>query len=344
MAPLPSSLRTLIDQVQAAAAARAPLQIRGSGSKDFYGGHCHGGLMDMRPHAGITQYDPTELVITARAGTPMADLNDALARRGQYLPFDPPCFGPQSTVGGMVAAGLAGPARASVGSVRDYVLGATLLNGKGELLTFGGQVMKNVAGYDVPRLLAGSMGVLGALCEVSLKVLPVPVASTTLRVEMTQIQALRVFNQWSSQPLPLHAGVWWDDTLAVWLRGAAAAVEATAQRLVQEVRADVVDPDFATSFWRGLRDHRDEFFQQAYAASLKWCEDRPEECGAMVAKRVDMLTPEGVADSVRADNTAFVTAREAKPELEFFFGRLHARQPALIGGKLPPDDFYYGGK
>lgn len=263
---LPISLRTLIDQVQAAATSRAPLQIRGAGSKDFYGGHCHGGLMDMRPHAGITQYDPTELVITARAGTPMADLNDALARAGQYLPFDPPCFGPQSTVGGMVAAGLAGPARASVGGVRDYVLGATLLNGKGELLTFGGQVMKNVAGYDVSRLLVGSLGVLGAICEVSLKVLPMPVASTTLRVEMTQIQALRVFNQWSSQPAPLHAGVWWDDTLAVWLRGAAAAVEATAQRLVQEVRADVVDPDFAASFWSGLRDHRDEFFQQAYAA------------------------------------------------------------------------------
>jgi glycolate oxidase FAD binding subunit len=262
-----SAFQPLVDRVKSAAAAKTPLQIRGAGTKAFYGGTPQGELLDMQPCNGITSYEPTELVVTVKAGTPLAELDDALLQQGQYLPFDPPRFGGDGgTVGGMVAAGLAGPARASVGSVRDYVLGATMINGSGELLSFGGQVMKNVAGYDVSRLLAGSLGVLGVICEVSLKVLPLPVASATLRAEMTQMQALRLFNQWAGQPLPIHAGVWWDDTLAVWLRGATAAVRTAAQRIVQDLRADLVDADFAEVFWTGLRDHRDEFFQQAYAA------------------------------------------------------------------------------
>jgi len=259
---LPVSLRTLVDQVQAAAAARAPLQIRGSGSKDFYGGHCHGGLMDMRPHAGITQYDPTELVITARAGTPMADLNDALAQEGQYLPFDPPCFGPQSTVGGMVAAGLAGPARASVGGVRDYVLGATLLNGRGELLSFGGQVMKNVAGYDVSRLLAGSLGTLGLVTEVSLKVLPVPFDDATLRFALPQAEAIDQLNLWGGKPLPIAASAWHDGVLHVRLSGATAAVCAARDSLGGEV----VDNSHAAQQWAALREQTHPFFTPAREA------------------------------------------------------------------------------
>jgi glycolate oxidase FAD binding subunit len=260
------ALQSLIDRIKSAAATATPLQIRGTGTKAFYGGAPQGEVLDVRPHTGITSYEPTELVVTARAGTPLAELDQALQEKGQHLPFDPPRFGAGGTVGGMVAAGLAGPGRASVGSVRDYVLGATLINGNGEYLTFGGQVMKNVAGYDVSRLLAGSLGVLGVICEVSLKVLAVPQASATLRAEMTQIQALRVFNQWAGQPLPVQAGVWWDDTLAVRLRGATAAVRAATQRIVQDLRADVVEAEFADTFWSGLRDHRDDFFRQAYAA------------------------------------------------------------------------------
>jgi glycolate oxidase FAD binding subunit len=201
-------------------------------------------------------------VVTVRAGTPLAELEAALAERQQCLAFEPPRFAAGGTVGGMVAAGLAGPARAAVGGVRDYVLGATLLNGRAEVLSFGGQVMKNVAGYDVSRVLAGSMGTLGAILEVSLKVLPVPAATATLRFELDQAQALQRLNEWGGQPLPLNASAWWDGTLAVRLSGAVAAVRAAQQRMGGETIA----PELADDFWAGLRDQRDEFFVAAEAA------------------------------------------------------------------------------
>ncbi|MDO9196139.1 glycolate oxidase subunit GlcE, partial [Rhodoferax sp.] len=180
-----SSLQHLSDRVRDAAARGTPLRIRGGGSKDFYGQSLQGDLLDVTPLNGITCYEPSELVVTVRAGTPLADLEAALAERGQCLAFEPPRFAsagaPQSmaTCGGMVATGLSGPARANAGAVRDFVLGVTLLNGRGELLTFGGQVMKNVAGYDVSRLMVGAMGTLGLLTEISLKVLPVAPAEAT---------------------------------------------------------------------------------------------------------------------------------------------------------------------
>jgi glycolate oxidase FAD binding subunit len=207
-------------------------------------------------------YEPSELVVTAWAGTPLAELEALLARHGQSLPFEPPRFAEGGTVGGMVAAGLSGPARASVGAVRDYLLGVTLLNGKAELLTFGGQVMKNVAGYDVSRVIAGSMGVLGAICEVSLKVLPVPAATATLRFEMDQAEAIRQLNQWAGRPLPLHASAWWQGLLVLRLSGAAAAVRAASQSLGGEL----VPQKLAAAFWDGLRDQRDEYFDTARAA------------------------------------------------------------------------------
>jgi glycolate oxidase FAD binding subunit len=150
----------------------------------------------------------------------------------------------------------------AAGAVRDYVLGATLLNGRAELLSFGGQVMKNVAGYDVARVLAGSMGTLGLICEVSLKVLAQAPATATLRFDLDEATALRRLNEWSGQPLPLNASAWWDGTLAVRLRGAAAAVASAVQRLGGER----IDDTLAASFWAGLRDHRDEFFGKALAA------------------------------------------------------------------------------
>jgi glycolate oxidase FAD binding subunit len=162
----------------------------------------------------------------------------------------------------MVAAGLAGPARAAVGGVRDYVLGATLLNGRAEVLSFGGQVMKNVAGYDVSRVLAGSMGILGVICEVSLKVLPVAPATVTLRLEADQAQAIQRLNEWGGQPLPLNASAWWDGTLVLRLSGAAAAVRAAAQA----IGGEAIEPNLAASFWTGLRDHTDEFFMGAAKA------------------------------------------------------------------------------
>ncbi len=256
------ALQPLIERVHAARGAGAELDIRGGGTKAFYGEAPQGEPFDVTGFAGISSYEPTELVVTARCGTRLAELEAALAERGQYLPFEPPHFGGAATVGGMVAAGLSGPARASVGGVRDYVLGATLLNGHGELLSFGGQVMKNVAGYDVSRVLAGSLGTLGVILEVSLKVLPQASASATLRFQMTQASALKQLNAWAAMPLPLNASAWWKDTLLVRLRGALAAVEAAIVRLGGEL----IDGGDAVSFWDGVREHSDDFFAAARQA------------------------------------------------------------------------------
>src|ERR1700692_717274 len=177
------ALARMIDRVVAAQAERSPLDIRGGGTKAFYGETPRGHPLDVTKLAGISCYEPTELVVTARAGTRLIELEAALEECGQCLPFEPPRFSPGGTVGGVVAAGLCGPARANVGSVRDHVLGVTLLNGRGEVLAFGGQVAKNVAGYDVSRLVAGSLGVLGVICEVSLTVLPLSGAASTLRFD-----------------------------------------------------------------------------------------------------------------------------------------------------------------
>jgi glycolate oxidase FAD binding subunit len=257
-----TALEALVDRIKAAHASKTPLCLRGGGSKDFYGGALQGEPLDLTPLAGISSHEPSELVVTVRAGTRLADLEAALAAHGQCLPFEPPRFGAQGTVGGMVAAGLAGPARATAGGVRDYVLGASVLDGRGELLSFGGQVMKNVAGYDVSRLLAGSMGVLGVICEVSLKVLPLPTATATLRFELDQAQALRQLNAWGGQPLPLSASAWWDGMLVLRLSGARAAVESATRQLGGEP----IEPAMAATFWGGLRDHGDEFFVGAKKA------------------------------------------------------------------------------
>ena len=260
------ALNELIDRVRAARADKTALNITGGSTKAFYGEAPCGEPLDIRPLAGISSYEPSELVVTVRAGTALAELEAALAERGQCLPFEPPRFGSTGisdgpvplggTVGGMVAAGLSGPARAAVGGLRDYVLGATLLNGRAELLSFGGQVIKNVAGYDVSRLLAGSMGLFGVICEVSLKVLPVAVASATLRFELTEAAALKQLNTWGGQPLPVNASAWWDGTLVLRLSGAAAAVQSALRKLGGEL----VDPALAAAFWSGLRDQTDEFF------------------------------------------------------------------------------------
>ena len=203
-----TALASIIDRIQQARSARAPVRLLGGGTKDFYGEALQGDVLDMRELAGISSYEPSELVVTARAGTALNELEATLAEKGQCLAFEPPRFADGGTVGGMVAAGLSGPSRASVGSVRDFVLGATMINGRGEVLSFGGQVMKNVAGYDVSRLLAGSLGVLGAIAEVSLKVLPVAPATVTIRFERDQTQALEMLHGWAGQPLPLNASAW----------------------------------------------------------------------------------------------------------------------------------------
>jgi glycolate oxidase FAD binding subunit len=258
----------LIDRVRAAVAARTPLRLVGGGTKAFVHAPVTGEPLDLRTHHGILSHEPSELVVTVRTGTLLAELEAALAQHGQCLPFEPPRFGAGGTVGGAVASGLAGPARASVGGARDYVLGARLINGRGELLTFGGQVMKNVAGYDVSRALAGSWGALGLITELSLKVLPVAPAEATLAFEVDQFNALERLHRWGGQPLPINASRWLHPPgaggrLFLRLRGAAAAVEAACERLLAEARGERQDNTQAAPDWTACRDQRLPFFTDA---------------------------------------------------------------------------------
>jgi glycolate oxidase FAD binding subunit len=249
MAP-PPALARLIDRIESARTRGATLDIQGGGTKSFYGEPPQGERLPLAELGGITSYEPTELVVTARAGTPLAELEAALAEKGQCLPFEPPRFASGGTVGGMVAAGLSGPARVSAGTPRDYVLGVTLLNGRGEVLTFGGQVMKNVAGYDVSRLMAGSWGVLGVLCEVSLKVLGVFRATTTLEFDWDEKRALEALGGWRALPLPITASAWHEGRLRIRLSGTGAGVESAARKL----GGRMLEPADALEWWQSLRD------------------------------------------------------------------------------------------
>lgn len=253
------ALAALRERVLAATASGVPLDIQGGNTKRWYGQTPDGEPLDVRAYRGIVSYDPAELVITARAGTPLAEIEAALAERGQILPFEPPHFGPGATLGGCIAAGLAGPRRPHVGAPRDFVLGAVVMNGQGQVLHFGGQVMKNVAGYDVSRVLAGSLGTLGVLLELSIKVLPCPVAERTLRFEMPQAQAIDQLNRWGGQPLPLMGSVWHNGVLSVRLGGAAAAVDAARTTMGGEP----VDAIEAHDFWQALREQTHPFFAPA---------------------------------------------------------------------------------
>ena len=246
------------ERIRACAAAGGSLQLRGGGSKDFYGGAALGEPLHTGEHAGIVAYEPSELVITARCGTPLAEIEEKLARCGQMLAFEPPHFGSNATIGGAVAAGLSGPRRASAGALRDFVLGVKLMDGRGEVLTFGGQVMKNVAGYDVSRLMAGAMGTLGLILEVSLKTLPSPKEELSLRLEMPEGKAIDTINQWAARPLPVSAVAWNDGDLYVRLSGAEAAVLAAAEKM----GGSRVEPTQAECFWRGIREHSDPYFNK----------------------------------------------------------------------------------
>ncbi|KPF68170.1 glycolate oxidase [beta proteobacterium AAP99] len=253
----------LIDRIKSAAAKKQPLRIRGHGSKDFYGESLAGEVLDVSGHSGIISYEPTELVITVRCGTPIAEVEVALDARGQMLAFEPPVFGrtpaTAGTIGGAVAAGLGGPQAGYSGRPRDFVLGAKLIDGRGQPLSFGGQVMKNVAGYDVSRLLAGSFGVLGVMTELSLKVLPKAPAVQTLQFAFDEATAIRKLNEWGGQPLPIVASCWKAGQLSIRLAGAKAAVDAAARRL----GGKPLDNLQAQRFWRSLRDQTEPFFTGA---------------------------------------------------------------------------------
>ena len=244
----------LVEQVREASARRAPLRIVGGDTKRFYGRTIEGQTLGTRGHSGILRHDPAELVLTARSGTSLAEIEAALASKGQRLPFEPPHFGPGATLGGTVACGLAGPARAWSGPLRDYVLGVRALTGDGRVLRFGGEVMKNVAGYDVARLMAGSLGILGILLDVSLKVLPLPPGERTLALEMDEATALVHLAELARSALPLSAGSWIDGRAYLRFEGSDATLDEVQRRVGGEVIAD------SRGFWSGLREQHHPFF------------------------------------------------------------------------------------
>ena len=292
-------------QILAAGANRSPLRVRGGGSKDWYGQQPAGVIpdtldaldmfdtLDTRPYAGIVDYEPTELVITARCGTPLAEIEAALAGQNQMLAFEPPHFGATATIGGVVACALSGPRRASAGALRDFVLGAVLMDGKGEVLTFGGQVMKNVAGYDVSRLLAGSLGTLGLILQVSLKVLPLPFRESTIRFALSEIDALARLNEWAGQPLPISASCWHDGQLTVRLSGAEAAVLAALQKLGGEEMGAAQ----GAAFWTCVREQTHPFFD----GSPIWRLSLPPACSALILKGRQLIEWGGAQRWLKVD-------------------------------------------
>ena len=245
----------LCDQIIGARKSGQPLTIRGRGSKNFFGRKATGNVISMQPCAGVISYEPTELVITAYAGTRLQEIDHVLAEQGQMLPFEPPYFGNDATLGGMLACGLSGPRRPYAGSVRDYVLGIKCLTGKGEILTFGGQVMKNVAGYDVSRLMTGTLGTLGIILEASVKVLPKPEYEITLSAKTDFDTALKNMNTWAGKPLSLSAACYDNGQLKIRLSGKKTAV-ASAQKILAMDKSES-----GLDYWNRLREHQLDFFQ-----------------------------------------------------------------------------------
>jgi glycolate oxidase FAD binding subunit len=259
--------------------SRKPLRVRGGGSKDFFGAQLTGDLLETRGLQGIVSYEPTELVVTVRSGTRLSELEALLQEQNQCLPFEPPHFGHAgTTIGGLVASGLSGPSRARVGATRDFVLGVRCINGLGEHLTFGGQVMKNVAGYDVSRVLDGSWRTLGLITEGSLNVLAFAPSEASLVCKLGQSETLQLLHRWGGQPLPLNASCWQcepganNGRLTVRLRGAQAAVQAALPKMLADVealggQAQAADAEAALFFWNAVRNQQHAFFTQAPSES-----------------------------------------------------------------------------
>jgi len=324
-------LGELREQINVAQRAHRPLRLRGAGTKDFYGERFGGEVLELGAYQGIIEYEPSELVITARCGTPLSHIETALAAHGQFLAFEPPAFGADPTIGGVIAAALSGPRRMYAGAARDFVLGAKLLSATGELLRFGGQVMKNVAGFDLSRLLCGSLGVLGVITEISLKVLPRPRSEETLRLELAAAAAVEGFNQWSSTGVPISAAAWSQG--AAWLRlsGSAPAVHAAHRRIGGELVAAAA----AQAWWDDLRHCRLPYF----ASDVLWRVSLPATAAPLAvpveplidwggALRWYATPPDGAAVrrlAIAASGTALCW-RGPAPE-----GRFHPLSPALLG-------------
>ena len=249
-------IQSLSERVKTAAANQTPLAIHGGNSKSFYGATIVGEPVDMRGYTGIIDYQPRELVLTVRAGTSLTEIETVMQAANQMLPFEPPQFTSDATIGGTVAAGLSGPRRAYAGAVRDFVLGARVINGRGEDLRFGGRVIKNVAGYDVSRLMTGAMGTLGILTDLSFKVLPMPAAEITLQFSFDEATTIQRFNEWAGKPLPISASAYVDGVAMLRLSGAVAGVAAAKAKL----GGAEISSSHAKQFWQQCRDHQHDFF------------------------------------------------------------------------------------
>lgn len=248
--------QTMHEQVVAAIESKQPLRLTGGDTKAFYGNETQGEELHTSRHTGIVAYEPSELAVTARAGTCTQELEALLAANGQMLAFEPPCLSSNSTIGGAIASGLAGPARPWRGGVRDHVLGTRLVTGKGKVASFGGQVMKNVAGYDVSRLMAGSLGTLGLILEVSLKVLPRPSHELTLALEMPEAEAHELGLALRKGGMPISASAYFDGCFYLRLSGAKSTVKSAANTIGGEIL------QAQDEFWKALRNQTHEFFQQ----------------------------------------------------------------------------------
>ena len=291
------------EQILEAAKSKTPLSIEGGGSKAWYGNNNQFAKLGTKTHSGILDYQPEELVITARAGTPLREIEQVLSDKNQMLAFEPPHFGEHATLGGAIAAGLAGPARISVGNFRDFVLGARIMDGKGQDLSFGGKVMKNVAGYDVSRLMPGSLGTLALILEASVKVLPKPAASTSIRCQITQAAALQSLNQSAGLPLPLSASCWIGKNqadslgeLTIRLAGAEAAVYAAKISLCSSLNAKELDSQEAETFWVQLREQQLPAFTTLQADETLYRLALPAACGPLDLGKAGNMSSEIVLE------------------------------------------------
>lgn len=327
------AIARVAEHIRDAAATRRPLRIRGGGTKDFYGNTPQGEWLATAELSGIVEHQPSELVLTALGGTSLSDVEATLLEQGQMLAFEPPHFGPGATIGGCVAAGLAGPRRASsgptYGAMRDFVLGARLVDGSGRLLSFGGTVMKNVAGYDVSRALAGSLGILGVIVEVSLKVLPRPAVESSLRLAMALEPALGRLRQWVAQALPVSASAWVDGELFLRLSGSPGAVAEGLARIGGEAFA-------GEDFWRQVRDQQHAFFA---GRSPLWRVALPAGAPALGLGSDEFVEWHGTLRWIRSNGSAAVIrarAAELGGHATLFragdrnVGAFHPLQPALL--------------
>lgn len=252
-------MSTMLQQhLQAAYREQTPLCLSAGNTKNWYGEAPQGLPCSIAEHRGVMSYEPSELVLTARAGTPLAELESVLQENGQHLPFEPPHFGTQATLGGCIATNFSGPARPYYGAARDFVLGCQILNGEGKLMRFGGQVMKNVAGYDVARLMCGAMGTLGLILDVSLKVLPAPAEQITLVHTQSLTDTLAQWQALALQPLPISAACWWSGHSYLRLSGSPGALQQAQARLT----GDRLEAHAASAFWQALREQELAFFKQ----------------------------------------------------------------------------------